>query len=895
MAKDTEGDWLAVTKAPGDRVVLGDDDGVYSVHAALLRTGRVLLWAGGLESEAGVLFRSWTWDPSTFIAGQPLTGVKAQWFLSDFDPGGSEAAPPGSNPTYADHKDVDLFCAHHVTLDDGRLLAVGGTLEPPFSKGNQAVFTFNTKTEQWTVHSPGLQKKRWYPTAVVLQDGRVAIFSGRPGSGLEKTAEILDAEGLKPQIISGGDRKFYIYPGMIMVRGGRIFYVPTAWQYEGASTTANVKTGLGPTSSFRGTGEKSGTWTEHDDPIDPTKSLYTANSLREEGTFVLLPPAQDGRILLIGGGFALNPNNGSTANQQSTEMDVCEVLHTQGGSPRWSPAGKMRRKRSNVHAVLLPDGKVLILGGHDGAKRVHATDQLIPEMFDPKVAYDPANPSAAFTDMAAMGASRLYHATALLLPDGRVHVAGGEDQDHDHPNKHGSNHHSLEIYEPPYCHQGARPEITGIDGIDGPDDELPYGGAIDITSLEASTISSVVLMRLGSTTHHTDTEQRHVPLSFSRSGTTLRAVAVTDPSIAPPGYYMLFIVDDQGRPCKKARVIRLSHRRCTLVTDRATFSVDEIATTGTTSFAKSFYVSVDGFLPSELGVTSATPSPALLGLIAPDITFKLAGTTQTAIRAVPAALHPEDPSLPTGRRQRITFEYTIEISSASIFPPVGQDLRLLDVEAETTVSIDGANKMWQCDGQVRLVRTPNPYMLDGPTHWLSMDVRVFKVKNGSDPYGMTTPVTNPTGYIQELLGKWTALPGPGHPFASIPEGQTDSSLQLAAIENGQPVYNFAVARVRYRGQSLPATDARVFFRMFSTAATNMSYDTNATYRRHTRSSGQTVPLLGIRGGQVASIPFFAVPRVDATTASMESQPEDGPNKQTLPATGGSESVRYFGV
>lgn len=894
MAEDTEGKWLGVAKAPGDRAAVNDGDGVYAVHAALLRTGRVIMWAGGLERETGILYRSWTWDPATFTTpDDDLTGVEGRWFLPDFDTGGPKASPPGPGPDWDDNPDLDLFCAHHVTLEDGRLLAVGGTKRPPFSKGSKSLFTYDPDAEKWTPLSPGLQKGRWYPTAVVVRDGRVAIFSGRPDSGIESTAEILDSKNLLSEIIAGGDRPLYIYPGMVMVPGGRIFYVPTAWQYGGANNTADVKAGVGPTVSFEVTGETSGTWTVHKDPLVPTEDLYPENFLREEGTYVLLPPAQDGRILLIGGGFATNPNDSTNANQQSTEMDTCEILHTQGGQPRWTPAGKMRRQRSNVHAVLLPDRKVLILGGHDGAKRVHTTDQLIPEMFDPTVAYDPGDPHAAFTDMAPMGASRLYHATALLLPDGRVLVAGGEDQDHTHPHKHGSNHHSMELYEPPYCHQGDRPTIASLDGGDRPNDELGYGVTVTVHSPEAADIASVVLMRLGSTTHHTDTEQRYVPMNFASIDHKVLAVPPPDPSVAPPGYYMLFLVDDDGRPCGKAEIVRLSHRRCTLTTDRSTFSIDELGP-GTTTFAHSFYVSVDGFLPSELGITTASPTAAQVQTWAPSVAVMDGTTTATGIVAVPTALHLEDPSLPTGVRQRVTFEYAVEVSSTSEFPAPGTDLRTLQVVATTSVDIHGVAKQWRCRGEVRLTRQANPFMLDGPTHWLSMDARVFRVRAGSDPYAITAPVTNPTAYIQELLTKWTNLPTAGHPFDALTQDQHDSALQLAAIEDGQPVYNFAVARVRYRGQSLAADDVRVFFRMFSTATTNMSFDANTTYRRHADGS-RVVPLIGVRGPDTASIPFFAVPRIDTTASSMENQPEDSPNKQTLAATGGGESDTYFGV
>ena len=404
-------------------------------------------------------------------------------------------------------------------------------------------------------------------------------------------------------------------------------------------------------------------------------------------------------------------------------------------------------------------------------------------------------------------------------------------------------------------------------------------------------------MRLGSATHHTDTEQRHVELSFYPMGNRIRAFAESDPTIAPPGYYMLFIVDDQGRPCERASIVRLSHRRCRLITDRATFSVDEVAATGTTSFPTSFYVHLDGFLPSELGITTATPSTAQLASWAPSISIEDAGAAVAGITAVPSALHTEDPALPAGERQRLTFEVPGRDHHDQRLPAASGDRKTLDVVATKTVTVHGSAKSWTNEGTIALVRSANPYMLDGPTHWLSIDVRVFKVRNGADPFGVSTPVTDPTGYIQQLLADWKTLPTANHPFESIAEDQTDSALTLARLEGGQPVYNFAVARVRYRGRTLTASDVRVFFRLFSTANTNMTYDPGATYRRHERAGGQTVPLLGVRGGEVASIPFFAVPRIGSVSSSMEAQPEDTPNVQSLTPVGpsGVEEDHYFGA
>ena len=115
----------------------------------------------------------------------------------------------------------------------------------------------------------------------------------------------------------------------------------------------------------------------------------------------------------------------------------------------------MNSARVNVTAVLLPDGKVLILGGHEKYKRNHDNTHPsnVAEIYDPTVSYDVADPSAAFTEVAEMHKPRLYHSVALLLPDGRVFVAGGED------NETEGNQKTMEFYEPPYLHQGNQQSV----------------------------------------------------------------------------------------------------------------------------------------------------------------------------------------------------------------------------------------------------------------------------------------------------------------------------------------------------------------------------------------------------------------------------------------------------
>lgn len=877
----TKGRWSGLAEAPGDGTTLDDPGGVFAVHMALLRTGRVLLFSGRAEGN-NYLHRSWTFDPTGWSPPDAAPAVVGRWFLNRFDAGGANPSPPGPAPTAADDPNIDLFCAHQVTLEDGRVLVLGGAVDGVAS-GNPAVFLYDPAAERWDKGPHLMNEGRWYPTAVTLPDGRVTVFSGFDAAGnVEPSAEVLGLPALQPTTIAGGNRPMFIYPGLVLVRGGRIFYVPTAWQYRGVADAAAVLAYQGATSSFTMTPSAAGTWQAHTDPADPTLPLRPANSLREEGTFVLLPPAQAGRILMLGGGWADGGNLHPGSDPAS-----CEVLETQGAAPRWVPAGRMRRPRVNPHAVLLPDGKVLILGGHNNEKRNHTDDQNRAELFDPTVAYDPTNPSAAFTDVGEMHTSRNYHATAVLLADGRVLVAGGEDNQH-----HGGNQTSLEVYEPPYCHAGPRPEIASIGGTGGPDDHVSYGGSLVVRmadAAQAGVTTSVVLMRPGAPTHHTDTEQRHVPLNFTVAGDEVRATVVHDPSVAPPGWYMVFTVDGAGRPCERAAWVHLGNKRCRLVTDRSTISYQEVEAAGGAPIPDAVYVMVDGFYPNELGITTSTPSAAQLAAWAPAVTASEGATAEPRVVAAPTALHCEDPTLPSNRRQRFTFEYSLQVTDLAAFPPTATEVRHIDLRT--------THHGYHCDGRIRLVRTGNPYVLDGPVSWLATDVRVFKVRAGESRFGVTlnAAAPDPLPFVNAVTATFDANSAlETHPFTTISDDPNVSRLQWATTEGGVAVFNFAVARVRYRALAMDAVNVRLFFRMFAVSATNLDFDVNTTYRREPSVTG-VVPLLGIRGTEVVSIPFFGSPRVDTATASMAAQ-QDPANVKTLPASAtGQEQRRYFGA
>jgi hypothetical protein len=229
----------------------------------------------------------------------------------------------------------------------------------------------------------------------------------------------------------------------------------------------------------------------------------------------------------------------------------------------------MTHGRINGHCVLLPDATVLICGGHANYKwlpRPATVPSLQAEIYTPGVGFRP---------VASMSDPRMYHSVAMLLPDGRVFTAGGADANSSEPtltyppgwNPHRQygpgmalNSKTFEFYEPPYLHNGPQPVIAGVTRNGAPTGRIEYGQSFVVQSPQAATIGRVALMRPAACTHHTDTEQRYVRLDFTHGTNELTVTMVNDAKVAPPGFYMLWIIDNQGRPCQEAKFVHLVPR-----------------------------------------------------------------------------------------------------------------------------------------------------------------------------------------------------------------------------------------------------------------------------------------------------------------------------------------------
>jgi hypothetical protein len=187
---------------------------------------------------------------------------------------------------------------------------------------------------------------------------------------------------------------------------------------------------------------------------------------------------------------------------------------------------------------MLPDGNVLVTGGGTtGGPTDVANATLAAEMWSPV--------TETWTSLAAMNAPRLYHSEALLMPDGRVIVSGGGRADDVSVS---TDQFSAEFFAPPYLFKGPRPVITSAPS------DLVYGQAFAVQTPDAARIASVSLVRYGAATHAFNASQHYVSLSFTAGSGVVTVTAPANGNLAPPGYYMLFLLDTNGVPSVAATV-----------------------------------------------------------------------------------------------------------------------------------------------------------------------------------------------------------------------------------------------------------------------------------------------------------------------------------------------------
>jgi hypothetical protein len=510
--------------------VLPQRSEVLAVHAALLHTGQhgQILYFGGDEHDRGRHNRN------------QIDHTRL------FDCATSEIVTLPSPTT-------DVFCSGHAFLPDGRLLVAGGTeafsTQDPSEyhhghfPGLRASWVFDPDHRVWS-RSADMSGGRWYPTLVSLPPGRVLALCGHPGEEdgrhNNNSLELFDPAGAGNWVDLGRAATspirvdwdnlypYPMYPRVHMLPDGSLFCATPmplpdslCWKWNPGSLAWSP---VAP-----GPGAEYNLW--------PTPTGPEANT-HKGMTSVLLPLLpEDGyrpRVLVFG---ATQP----------------KIIDLGGPNPAWSETspralrlGSSTQPPVRYHAgcVLLPDGSALVVGGSQGILDTETV--RIDERYDPG--------TGRWSTLAEAAVPRQYHSVALLMPDGRVWTAGSN---HDHKqsfrntltssdaDEPGVDNRELriELFTPPYLFRGPRPTIAAAPG------SLALPTTFEIDTPDARRVQRVALMRCGSVTHAFDFDQRYIGLAILRRGATAVTVASPpDTRVAPPGYYLLFLITEDGVP-----------------------------------------------------------------------------------------------------------------------------------------------------------------------------------------------------------------------------------------------------------------------------------------------------------------------------------------------------------
>ncbi len=446
------------------------------IHVALMHNGKILVTTGSGNCPA---------SQSGCPSGPPYGGGNHSGALV-LDLGGSSITQLSIG--------YDIFCNGMTALPDGRILIVGGTIAYDPFEGSQQSTIFDPANNSFTGQQ-NMAHGRWYPTVIMLGDGRIMAFSGTNESGSTNNAVEFFTAG------SGWSQQYTapwtppLYPRLHLLPNGKVFASasqPNSHLFNPANTTWSVN-------------------------IASTKYGGT----RTYGSSVLLPltPANnyDPVVMILGG------NNPSTATTELIDMG--------SSSPSWQWGPDMSQPRIEMDAVILPTGQILALGGSATDENA-STASLHADLYDPS--------SNSFSSAGSNAYARLYHTVSLLLPDATVWLAGSN------PSR-GTYETHMEIYKPAYLFNSdgslaTRPSISSAPG------NITWGGAFTVSTPDAGNISQAVLVRPGSSTHSFDFDQRLVGMSFIAGSGSLTVTAPPNSNIAPPGYYMLFLINNNGVP-----------------------------------------------------------------------------------------------------------------------------------------------------------------------------------------------------------------------------------------------------------------------------------------------------------------------------------------------------------
>lgn len=444
-------------------------------------TGKVVVWSA--------------WSPSEFSQnlGQTVTAL--------YDP-----ATKKVTPRVVSNTGHDMFCPG-ISMDvNGRTIVTGGDSAKKTS-------IYNPATDSWS-SAPDMILARGYQSSATCSDGRIFTIGGSWSGPLGgKNGEIYSPTANTWTMLNGCP----VAPMLTNDAGG-------VWRGDNHGWLFGWKDG----SVFQAGPSKAMNWYGTNGGGSQTAAGTRANDIDSMCGSAIMYDAVAGKILTVGG----------SPNYQDAGATTAAHLITIGNpntTPQVTTLNGMSFPRIFHNAVVLPDGKVFVVGGQAiGSPFVDSNVEFTPEMWDPQ--------TNQFTQLVPNSTPRVYHSFALLLQDATVISGGGGLC-----GTCSTNHYDAQIYTPQYLlnsdgSPAARPSITSVSS-----NNVVPGDTVTVGTNTA--VASMSLVRYGSSTHTVNTDQRRIALTITSVGTnSYRFTIPGDYGIALPGYWMLFAMDANGRP-----------------------------------------------------------------------------------------------------------------------------------------------------------------------------------------------------------------------------------------------------------------------------------------------------------------------------------------------------------
>ena len=428
---------------------------------------------------------------------------------------------------------MDAVCSVVRVLDNNRVFILGGNKNPDTNlpdTQNQTMI-YDVLNKKFSL-SNNLNFKRWYASAVITGDEKMFLFGGvdAPNKILSTTPEMIDLKNIDQgwqvleqadsnDLFGNKDADEWNYPRTFLSSDGNIVGISynKTWVMDVNNNYRVMKTGEIPL-------VKSGISKvlEHSNPNfddhkkDNLKLLTIGSAVGSTNSVVMI---EKDKILVFGGkqkGEEYSPSN-----------KVFLIDFSDSFKPQIKELKSMNFARSNGNATIMPDGNIFLNGGH-------SYNDLEFSVFTPEI----YNPNTQTTkEMSNSYFRRNYHASSLLLPDGRILTAGGDVW-------------NAEIFYPPYLFAkdnndktvlAKRPQIVNLDK------DIKRGEKVEIEV--NGEISKVSLISTGSATHAQGSESKFRNINFTKvSNDKIEIKLDNNSNNLQNGTYLLFVLNSKGTP-----------------------------------------------------------------------------------------------------------------------------------------------------------------------------------------------------------------------------------------------------------------------------------------------------------------------------------------------------------